>query len=249
MTSIRGILKVFVAATLVVCSATKAEQTSGKLILTSDYLFRGIDRTDGPALEGEVDTFGDNGLYAGGWISNNRAAGGGEFDAYGGWSGAFNFLDIYPLRIDCGAIGYLFPGDEEQRDSTRRNTDFAEGYAGLRFGPLGLKLYGSPNYQNAGAPGGSLRGTLRYPLSRALTAGLEGGFDIGPGVRDYTERLTKNGMGRDYFDYVASLEYDLPQDFLISAQVSGTTLDIADGRGRGGSQPKVLVSVSRRFDF
>jgi len=45
------------------------------------------------------------------------------------------------------------------------------------------------------------------------------------------------------------LDYSLPDDFKISAGIAGTTLDITNGRGRDGDQPKILLEIGRHFDF
>jgi uncharacterized protein (TIGR02001 family) len=223
-------------------------QVSGNLKASSDYLFRGIDRTDGPAIQGEVDYLARNGFYAGAWASNARAVGGSEFDAYSGYGRTITVQDVYPLHLDGGLIGYLFPGDESASDG-RHNLDFLEAYAGARLGPATLKMYLSPDYANAGGVAAAFRGTLRWPVLEQLKLRLEGGINLGPGLKNYTARLSKDGRGHDYFDYAAMLEYALPEDFDIAAGVAGTTLDIADGRGRSGEQPKLLLEVGKRFDF
>jgi len=223
-------------------------QLSGDLKLTGNALFRGIDRNDGPALQGELDYLAHNGLYAGTWASNARAVGGSEFDAYSGYGRTIMVRELYPVHLDAGAIGYLFPGEARDPDGAH-NIDFVEAYAGFRLGPAGLKAYFSPNYANAGGVAAVLRGSLQWPLSEQLKLHLEAGANFGPGLRAYTARLSKDGHGRDYFDYAVLLEYALPADVSLAAGIAGTTLDIADGRGRGGSQPKLMLEASKRFDF
>lgn len=214
----------------------------------SDYLFRGVDRTDGPALQAELDYLSASGAYVGAWASNARAVGGAEVDAYGGYSGSFTVLGALPASFDGGAIAYLFTGSEDAAGS-RRNLDFAEAYAGLRFGPAAFKAYVSPDYANSGGVSASLRGTLNWPLLHQIGAHIEGGFNLGPGLRAYSARLTKDGEGRNYFDYRALLEYAPGSGFTVAAGVAGTTLNIADARGRSGNQPRLLLSLSKRFDF
>jgi len=101
---------------------------SGNLKATSDYLFRGIDRTNGPAAQGELDYTASNGSYIGVWASNARAVGGSEVDTYAGYGRTITVQDIYPLHVDSGLVAYLYPVNERD-GSARHALDFVETYA------------------------------------------------------------------------------------------------------------------------
>lgn len=223
-------------------------QFSGNLKASSDYLFRGIDRTNGPAAQGELDYTSSNGSFAGAWASNARAVGGSEVDAYAGYGRTIIVRDIYPVHIDGGVVAYLYPGDERD-GSVRHNLDFVETYAGFRLGPASLKAYFSSNYENTGGVAAAFNGRLRWPLLGNLAIRLDGTLNLGLGVKLYTGRLTQDGRGRDYFDYAMMIDYSLPDDFKVSAGIGGTTLDIANSRGRDGDQPKYILEIGRHFDF
>ncbi len=223
-------------------------QFSGELKLASDYLFRGIDRTDGPALQGELDYLAQGGAYAGVWASNAGAVGGSEVDTFAGYGRTITVHDLYPVRVDAGVVGYLFTGDE-QSSAGRHKLDFAEAFAGARLGPASLKLLISPSYANTGAVAAAIRGALHWPLIGALKLSVEAGVNVGEGVREYTARVTQGGRGRNYLDYSTLLEYALPADFEVAAGVVGTTLDLGDGHDRNGSQPHYLIELGKHFDF
>ncbi len=92
-----------------------AAEFNGYLVLTSDYVFRGVTYSDGhfaAQLGGDV-TF-DNGVYFGAWASSidiETAAGAErdlEIDYYVGYS-----LDINEsLTVGANAVAYTFPGAE-----------------------------------------------------------------------------------------------------------------------------------------
>lgn len=89
---------------------------SGNLTLTSTYLYRGIDQTNGkPALQGGFDYAHASGFYAGAWgstISWLADQGPGisaplELDIYGGYRQNFADDDWY---YDVGVLSYRYPG-------------------------------------------------------------------------------------------------------------------------------------------
>src|SRR5689334_9030708 len=87
---------------------------TGNAGAVSEYLFRGIEQSGGAAVQGGIDWSGASGVYAGTWASNTggpAAAGGTEFDLYGGWTGKAG-----PIGLDLGAIYYLYNEDEEDLD-------------------------------------------------------------------------------------------------------------------------------------
>ncbi len=112
-----------------------------------------------------------------------------------------------------------------------------------------MRLYASPDYANAGGAGAYARGSMRLPVGVGLAARLWLGYAFGPGVRQDDAAYVSDGRGRSYLDYGVQLEKQLPQGFSVSAELAGTSLNLSDGRGRSGSQPKLIVSVTRNFDF
>jgi uncharacterized protein (TIGR02001 family) len=117
------------------------------LALTSDYVFRGVTQTNyDPALQaGLTYTFGDSGIYVGGWASNVDFADpigpDIEFDSFIGWSHDIN--DEW--NIDLSAVYYSYFGDRDGYGSI----DFVEviGKAGWKE-MLTLTVAYAPDYSN-----------------------------------------------------------------------------------------------------
>ncbi len=82
-----------------------AHSFTGNVTLASDYLFRGLSRTDnGPAIQGGFDYSHESGLYLGTWASNINFANSIEIDYYGGYTGEIN-----GFTYDLFGIYYLYP--------------------------------------------------------------------------------------------------------------------------------------------
>ncbi len=97
--------------------------------LTTDYVFRGVSLTDGPALQGSVDYAFDNGFYIGSWTSNYDydSATDRELDYYLGYSRAFN----KDMTLSASASRYTFIDEQD--------IDYNEYQLGLSRGPLDTK--------------------------------------------------------------------------------------------------------------
>ena len=230
----------------ILCPA-RADWFSANAGVASSYLFRGLDQNNGPALQGGLDYARDNGLYAGGWASNNRSAGGGEFDLYGGWSRPFSLLGLLPARWDFGVTGYLYTADRP--DTLGGSQDFAEVYAGLTAGPASLKLNVAPDYAGRGAPGWYLQGAVKYPLPAGFSLRGSLGYAGGPGVQRQYSFLTVDGAGHNAFDYALRLSKTLPWDLSAWAEVAGTSLHLAGHAQGGDGQPKFLAGIRKDFDL
>ena len=234
---------------LLLPTAAGADWLSGNAGLASDTLFRGLDQTNTPALQGGLDYARDDGYYAGGWASNNRSAGsGGELDLYGGASKPLTLLGELAAHLDLGAIGYLYSG-ERSPALGGGSQDFAEVYAGLGAGPASFKVYVTPDYAGRDAPGFYLQGTLKYPLGRGYTLRGSLGWSLGGGVDRQISYLTADGRGRPYLDYAARLDKSLRWGLTAWVEVAGTDLHLADGAQGGGGQPKFVAGLRKDFDF
>lgn len=127
------------------CSQAKAQDVTGNVALTSDYVFRGVSQTsENPAISAGVDaTFGS--FYAGGWASNvdfgdDTDA---EVDVYGGWRS-----ELSGWTVDLGGVAYLYTGQPDSADY-----DYVElkAAASRAVGPatLGVAAYWSPDFFGA----------------------------------------------------------------------------------------------------
>ncbi len=110
-------------------SATVYADVSGSLTVTSDYLSRGVTQTNNqPAVQGSIDLFNDDGLYAGAWVSN--VTDGSEIDLYAGFVGSQG-----EIGYDVGAVGYIYPNSDIDADYTElyATLDFAAFSAGVKY--------------------------------------------------------------------------------------------------------------------
>jgi len=136
----------------------------------SDYVFRGVDQTDGRAEGfGGLDiSHGD--VYVGTWASNvdlkqfGDTKASAEIDAYGGWRPY-----LFGYNFDLGAIAYTYI-DPATRE------DYVEAYAkaSRAIGPVsaGLSIYASPQYPRAAGAGAYIEGKAAYAITRKFTASV-----------------------------------------------------------------------------
>jgi uncharacterized protein (TIGR02001 family) len=114
--------------TILLISTTANAAVTANVSFTSDYIWRGMTQTDGPAIQGGFDIGEDEGFYAGIWGSNvNFNNGNGqELDYYGGYK-----FSLGEVGIDLGYIVYDYPDSDP-------DLKFEEVYLGLSFGGFGL---------------------------------------------------------------------------------------------------------------
>ena len=100
---------------------------SANVSFASDYVWRGMTQSDGPAIQGGFDFEAESGFYAGIWGSNvnfNDGAGS-ELDYYAGFAG-----EAGALSYDIGYLAFTYPGED--------SLDFEEIYLGLGFSYFGV---------------------------------------------------------------------------------------------------------------
>ena len=84
---------------------------SANVSFASDYIWRGMTQSDGPAISGGFDYEADGGFYAGIWGSNvnfNDGAGS-ELDYYFGYG-----FEAGSIGVDVGYIAYDYPKNKKQ---------------------------------------------------------------------------------------------------------------------------------------
>ena len=125
---------------LTMISLPSYSDVSANVSFASDYIWRGMTQSDGPAIQGGFDYAAENGFYAGIWGSNvnfNDGAGS-ELDYYFGYG-----FDAGSIGVDIGYLAYDYPKNET-------GLDFEEIYVGLSMGDLGLLFAmgqdGAPDY-------------------------------------------------------------------------------------------------------
>jgi len=130
--------KILILLTMI--SLPSYSDVSANVSFASDYIWRGMTQSDGPAIQGGFDYAAENGFYAGIWGSNvnfNDGAGS-ELDYYFGYG-----FDAGSIGVDIGYLAYDYPKNET-------GLDFEEIYVGLSMGDLGLLFAmgqdGAPDY-------------------------------------------------------------------------------------------------------
>ena len=141
-----SVLSVAAAAVFALPSVAKAAEisSSGAVLFTSDYLYRGISQTDeGPALQGSLTLSHDAGWYVSAWGSNIQFGDGSmELDISLGRSWSLN--DDWAL--DVGLMQYRYP----EGDNSATEFNFFEGYAKLSYQDWQLGLALTDDYFGAG---------------------------------------------------------------------------------------------------
>jgi uncharacterized protein (TIGR02001 family) len=100
---------------------------SANVSFATDYIWRGMTQSDGPAISGGFDYETDGGFYAGIWGSNvnfNDGAGS-ELDYYFGYG-----FEVGGIGVDLGYVAFDYPKNKE-------NLDFEEVVIGLSMGDFG----------------------------------------------------------------------------------------------------------------
>ena len=118
----------FLLVIMSLASVSSYAGVSANVSFTTDYIWRGMTQSDGPAVQGGFDYEADSGFYAGFWGSNvNFNNGNGqELDYYAGYG--FSLGDV---GVDVGYITYDYPDSDP-------DLKFEEIYLGFSIGDLGL---------------------------------------------------------------------------------------------------------------
>jgi len=177
---------------LTIVSLPSFASVSANVSFTSDYIWRGMTQSDGPAIQGGFDYASDGGFYAGIWGSNvnfNDGAGS-ELDYYFGYG-----FDMGGVGVDIGYIAYDYPDNDS-------DLNFEEIYVGLSMGDLGL-LYasgvdGAPDYMEVSYGFGDVGISYGQYDDYGDNLGISYGFTCGSYdcVLTYTD-FSDDGYGAD----------------------------------------------------
>lgn len=91
---------------------TNASELSGAATLTSEYIYRGLEKSDGnPALQLGLDYEHDTGLFAGVWASTiDLSTAAGQFDIELDYYAGFHFDPEAPVSATLTVLRYTYPG-------------------------------------------------------------------------------------------------------------------------------------------
>ena len=177
---------------------------SANVTFSSDYIWRGMTQTDGPAMSGGFDFESENGFYAGIWGSNvnfNDGAGS-ELDYYFGYG-----FEVGNVGIDLGYVVFDYP-------QNNTGLDFEEIVIGLSLRDLGLTFAlgqdSAPDYTEIsyafGDVGLSYGEYDDYGNNFGISYDFEcGTYDCGIGYSDFSD----NGYGADEDALVFSISASL----------------------------------------
>jgi uncharacterized protein (TIGR02001 family) len=236
-----------VCCAAVLASPAAMAGVTGNAGAVSEYLFRGVEQSNGAAVQGGADWAHDSGVYAGTWVSTTQfadTAGTGvvsyETDLYGGYT-----FKVGSVGLDVGAILYFY------RDDTAYNT--IEGYFGATLGPVSGKIYYTPAYFGAtdanGDDADGLYATVSaaLPLSDTLTFTPQIGFSAGDGPEAFFGNDPDTGEpDGEYVDYSLTLTKTLDAGLSFTFAMVGTTLD-TDLYPE--DKQKLVVGLKKTFDL
>lgn len=249
---------------LALSSSLAQAVTTATGTVASEYLFRGIERSRGPAVQGSLDFQSNDvfGLYGGVWASNtkgvNNTGSQSEINASLGFTGEFSD----DFGFDLGAIYYYFPqADKKGVGVSKFDPSYPELYFGLDLGLLSLKANYTNDFLGADGQPGAIGGeslyisgalTLEFSEKLSFVAGL--GLNGGDGI--------KTVYGDEYADYHLKAVIKPNKDFDLTLGVHGTDLKgpltstpvgaYSTPNGITGSDSdsvRAVVTLTRRFQI
>jgi uncharacterized protein (TIGR02001 family) len=219
---------------------------SGTVLLTTDYVFRGVSNSDNePAVQGSLDyTF--KGFYVGIWGSNTDFSDAGiEIDYYGGYSG-----EIGNFGYDLMAIYYSYPdsGANPSLNYFEAHLGLTYKFAGVFLEPtIGAGYNFSPDYSGEDGLGHYGNGTLDLALPYEFTLGGEIGYQYVEGDDTTGGNMGMNGNdGYDYWHWRVSFTKDIPKWFTLDLSYHNTDSD-AQNFFSDIADPRLVFTISRTF--
>lgn len=186
---------------------------TGNVMLTSEYLYRGIAQSNGkPAIQGGFDYVNPNGLYVGTWGSSISWLGDMsttlapvsapiEIDVYGGYRNSFAGGD---WNYDVGVLTYNYPGSYPA-GFVKPDTTEIYGLLGWKWVSLKYSSVVSSNLFGAVTPaGGDTRGSGYLDLT--------GNYDLGNGLgltAHVGHQTVKGFSAASYNDWKLGVSKDL----------------------------------------
>jgi len=186
--------------------AKAVEGLSANVAVSSNYLWRGLEQTNGQsAISGGIDYATNNGFYVGTWVSNAEWSDGMtyEIDLYGGFAG-----ETESFSYDVGFVHYAYPDSADDVDFTEVNASISFGVISFGYAVLADAEgadFGDDSYISA---------TAEFEVASEINLA----FNVGTGTDDFY-------AGESFVNYGASLSKN---GFTFG--VSKTDLDQDDTR-------------------
>lgn len=220
---------------------------SGSVSFTSDYRFRGISQTDrNPALQGEIQYTGSQGVFAGAWASNVDFADGSaswELDLFAGYTHAFNENTSGTVKVTY----YVYP---ESNAVPNHDLDYFEASLGFEHdmgaAVLSLEAAYSPDYFGGTGAAISVQGGVEVPVVDSMYL-----FDKGLTASGHVgHQMIDDNVWSDIPDYTF---YDIgfaatAGAFSLDVRYHGTDIDEVDCvSGTDWCEGGVVVTGSLSF--
>lgn len=214
-------------------SGSALASATGNVGAFSEYMFRGVEQSNGAAVQGGLDYSHSSGLYAGTWISNTDFAGYQsqityETDVYGGYT-----FNAGPVAFDVGALFYYY------RNDTKTNT--IEYYAGATAYGAGLKVYFTDDYFGTGENGTYITANYPIAISDSLSLTPQLGYSVGKGPQQFVVSVFDTTPDQHYLDYNLTLAKTLDGGFTFTLGLIGTNLKNED--------EKLVIGLKKSFDL
>ncbi len=217
------------AAALLLAGQVDA-QVSGSVAALSDYRFRGISVSDrNPALQASLAFDHATGLFASAFASSVDFASVSDTNLETVLVAGYA-AQLHPdLSWEAGVAYYRYPGSR-----TERETDYAEGFAGVTWRDVNARLYVAPDYFGDG------RSALYAELNATFALSERFAVIAHAGVARITGRYTR-------IDVRAAIAIDLRH---ASLELAAVATDIARTEcplGPKACRPGVVAVLSRSF--
>ncbi|MDC1256030.1 TorF family putative porin [bacterium] len=172
-------------------NANAVEGLSANVATTNNYLWRGLEQTNGnSAISGGIDYAAKSGFYLGTWVSNAEWAEGMtyELDIYGGFSG-----ETDNFSYDLGFVHYAYPDSTDDVDFTEINASVSFGIFSVGYAVLADAEgvgFGDDSYISA-----AVEFEVAPEISLALNVGAgTDDFYAGESFVNYGASLSKGGF-------------------------------------------------------
>lgn len=214
------------AALLAVSAFSGGAQAAltGNAGVFSEYLFRGVEQSNGVAVQGGLDYSHELGFYAGTWISNLDSSlgfGSYETDLYAGYT--TRLFDLF--NVDAGLLYYYYA------DVSAPNT--LEAYLGVSAGPVSVKGFYTQAYFGSSESAYYVTANSAYSFTDTLALIPQIGYSTGDGVKALFKK--------DYLDYSLNLAKTWDYGITFSLGAFGTNID--------GDDLKLLLGVKKSFEL
>lgn len=209
---------------------------SGNVSMTTDYIFRGLTQTDGPAIQGGFD-YTNGSFYAGTWGSNVNFGNNMELDVYAGFKPVTG-----PISWDLGVVGYLYPGSDPSP-----TFDYVEFYAKPSFTvaegfTVGGALYYSPEFTGETGSAYYVEANASYAATKELSFSGAVGYQQ---VEDLAGAFDATDPDDDaYVTWNVGGTYTV-SGFGLDLRYIGTDIDDASAFGGDYSDDKVVFTIKR----